>query len=685
MRMSERLRVCARVAALLIVIGILGMPRPASAATVGFHSAWVSQDPWPTLAPGSVTRYTVRFRNVGTESWIRGVPGRQVNLGINGDDRSQSSLGVGWASPDRPAIQTEAIVGPDQIGTFTFSVRAPAQAGTYTLSLRPVADGTAWLEDEGVFLVIVSESSFHSRWLSQSPWLTMTPGQVSDPYTIAFLNTGTSTWQKGAVGIAQANLGVNGDNRSFAGMSVDWPSPDRVAIQTESSVPARSVGTFTFRVRAPSTPGRYDLHLRPVIDGVTWMEDEGVFLVVQVAPGSATPTPTPTPTLTGPPPPPPPPPAPSPTMTPTATPTVAPTPTATPTPTPTATPTPTPTPTPGPNDTVIQSGLSIPWDLAFAPDGRMFVTIRSGQIRIYASGAAGAALLSTTAVTSMHATGEAGLMGIAIDPSFASNGFVYVCASRDDPTWRNQVLRYRASGNTLTFDGYVIQNGIAANTIHDGCRIRFGFDGKLWVTMGDAANSANAQDPNSLNGKVLRVNTDGSIPTDNPILPGATGRTAAYTMGHRNPQGITFQPGTGRAFEVEHGEGTHDEINVLVAGANYGWPSEEGPTGRAGFVDPVWSSGSVTLATSGATFVTGTAWGTRDGSLFVATLKESDLRRFSVSGTTVTAAEVLCNGKYGRLRAVVQGPDGALYITTSNGSNDRIVRLAPGPSTTCTP
>jgi glucose/arabinose dehydrogenase len=678
---SRLLALGAGVTAIAIAVAALAVPQSASAAIPGFHSAWVSQDPWPTLAPGATAQYTVRFRNAGTESWVRGVPGRQVNLGINGDDRSQSALGIGWASPDRPAIQNEPVVVPEQIGSFTFTIRAPAQPGTYTLHLRPVADGTAWLEDEGVFLVVVSQSSFHSRWLSQSPWPTMTPGQISSPYTTTFLNIGTSTWQKGAVGSAQANLGINGDDRSFAAaMSVDWLSPDRVAAQTEQSVPPGAIGTFTFRFRAPTTPGRYELHLRPVIDGVTWMEDQGIYLVVQVIPG-ATATPSASPSPTSPPPPPPPPP-------PTSTPTQSPTPTATPTPTPTATATPTPTPTPtpsppGPPDTVIQSGLSIPWDLAFAPDGRMFVTIRSGQVRIYASSAVGAALLSTTNVAAVHASGEAGVMGIAIDPAFATNGFVYVCASRDDPTWMNQVLRYRATGNALAFDGYVIRNGMAANTIHDGCRIRFGPDGKLWVTMGDGAVSSRAQDPNSLNGKVLRVNSDGSIPTDNPILPGASARTAAYSMGHRNPQGIAFQAGTGRVFEVEHGEGTHDEINIITAGANYGWPTHEGPVDQEGFVDPAWSSGSVTLATSGATFVNGTAWGSRDGSLFVATLKESDLRRFTVSGTTVTAAEVLCNGKYGRLRAAVQGPDGALYVTTSNGTNDRIVRLAPGPTTNC--
>jgi glucose/arabinose dehydrogenase len=195
--------------------------------------------------------------------------------------------------------------------------------------------------------------------------------------------------------------------------------------------------------------------------------------------------------------------------------------------------------------------------------------------------------------------------------------------------------------------------------------------------MGDAGDTANAQNPNVLNGKVLRVNSDGTIPADNPILPGATARTAMYTMGNRNPQGLTFEPGTGRVIEVEHGDDTHDEINVLRAGANYGYPVCRGPCGDPRFVDPAWSSGNVTLATSGADFARGVQWGAYDGSLFVATLKETDLRRFTLAGAVATQRDIFFDGTYGRMRTARQGPDGSLYVTTSNGSGDRVIRITP--------
>lgn len=339
------------------------------------------------------------------------------------------------------------------------------------------------------------------------------------------------------------------------------------------------------------------------------------------------------------------------------------------------------TATPVPKDPVladapVQTGLRAPWDLAFAPDGRMFVTERPGAVLVFESGAPNARRLSTYTVENVRAQGESGLMGIALDPDFASNGSVYVCASRmDEGEWRNQVLRLKANGNDLAFDRYVIRAGMRAAAIHDGCGLRFGPDRKLWITMGESGTRPLAQNVASFNGKILRVETDGSVPSDNPVLPGASGRTAVWSFGHRNPQGLAFQPGTGVPFEIEHGADTHDEINVLQAGANYGWPTAEGPDPQRRFVDPKWSSGNVTLATAGGTFVTGANWGTWSGSLFVATLKETDLRRFVVDGTTVTAADVLLNGRYGRLRTPVLGPDGALYITTSNGSGDRIVRV----------
>ena len=440
--------------------------------------------------------------------------------------------------------------------------------------------------------------------------------------TITFRNAGTRSWRRGVFG-EQVNLGINGDDRTLSAYGVNWPTPDRPAIQNEALVAPGQNATFTFAMRGPATPGTYQLHLRPVVDGVTWMEDEGVFMYITVR-GAVTRVPT----LTA---------------------------------------------------TTIRSGLSIPWDLAFAPDGRMFVTERVGNLLVYASAAPNAAQLSNTAVApNIRANGEAGAMSIELDPAFAQNGLLYVCASvTDGGQWLNQVLRYRMSGNTPVLESHVIRFGMLANTTHDGCRIRFGPDGKLWVTMGDAGNTANAQDPNALNGKVLRLNSDGTIPADNPVIAGSAGRSAVYTWGNRNPQGLTFEPGTGRPFEVEHGDSTHDEINILVSGANYGYPICRGPCGDPRFVDPAWSSGSSTFATSGADFARGPQWGAWDGSLFVANLKESDLRRFTISGATATQREILYNGVYGRLRTVRQGPDGSLYITTSNLTGDLVVRLTP--------
>jgi len=345
------------------------------------------------------------------------------------------------------------------------------------------------------------------------------------------------------------------------------------------------------------------------------------------------------------------------------------------------TPTPSPTPTPVPKvpaitDSPVQIGLRVPWDLAFAPDGRMFVTERIGNVLIFESGATNARRIGHFSLPDVRAQGESGLMGIALDPDFARTGLLYVCASRiDQGEWRNQVLRLRATGNEIALDGFVIRTGMRAAVAHDGCTLRFGPDRKLWVSMGESTIGRLAQDVTSLNGKILRLNTDGSIPPDNPVLPGRSEPSAIWSYGHRNPQGITFQPGAGAVFEVEHGEDIEDEINVLEKGANYGWPIVEGPDPSKRFKDPVWSSGPATIANSGATFVTGAMWGTWSGSLFIAQLKEADLRRYVVEGTTVTPAEILLNGKYGRLRSPVLGPDGALYVTTSNGSGDRIVRV----------
>lgn len=348
--------------------------------------------------------------------------------------------------------------------------------------------------------------------------------------------------------------------------------------------------------------------------------------------------------------------------------------------------------------TVVQDGLLYPWDVAFAPGGQMFVTERPGRVKVFASGGKDASLLATNPISHMRAEGEAGLMGIAVDPAFASNRLVYVCASRDyNGNWLNQVLRYRVRANwTLEFDRYVIRLGMRANTIHNGCAVEFGPDGKLWVSMGDANNAALAQNPTALNGKILRVTPSGSVPSTNPIMPGTSTRTIVYSMGHRNPQGIAFHPISGRVYAIEHGPDRSDEINWIRkasggVGRNYGWPCYTGNNsvyswisacnGNGPFTKPAWQSGSFTIATSGAAFVTGSDWDSFRKNLFVAQLKERDLRRFSVDpdGTPVRYRATYFNLKWGRLRGVVLGPGNRLYLTTSNGSNDKVIRIRAVP------
>lgn len=329
---------------------------------------------------------------------------------------------------------------------------------------------------------------------------------------------------------------------------------------------------------------------------------------------------------------------------------------------------------------VIQQNLIHPWDVAFDPLGRMYVTERRGKILLFQGGGTNAPRLRTHTISNVHAEGESGLMGITVDPAFSQNRFIYVCVSREDEgEWRNQVMRYVVNGSSFYFDRYVIRSGIRAATIHDGCRLRFGPDGKLWITMGDANVSSRAQDPDSLNGKVLRVNRDGSIPSDNPILKGAAGRTAAYSFGHRNPQGLAFHPDTGVPYEIEHGPSEDDEINRLRPGANFGWPNQTGADGPGGYYDPCWESNAPTIATSGGDFGRTAAWGDYRNHLFVATLKEQDLRRFSFNaeGTVATQRAISFNGTWGRLRGVTAVPSGRLYVTTSNGSNDKVIRITP--------
>jgi glucose/arabinose dehydrogenase len=331
---------------------------------------------------------------------------------------------------------------------------------------------------------------------------------------------------------------------------------------------------------------------------------------------------------------------------------------------------------------VVQEGLEHPWDIAFAPDGRMLVTERAGRVLVFESAAPDAPLLHSATIPDVRAELESGLMGIAID-----GATVFVCASRDPggdagEPWRVELLHSTLvdDGSLAPFDVVPIGDAMGGPR-HQGCAVEVA-DGALWVSIGEAnqpAGENRAQDPGSLNGKILRLALDGSIPDNNPF------DSAVYSLGHRNPPGIAVSA-SGLVVAAEHGTDVNDEVNVIVAGGNYGYPcftgaSEVGPIPEgcgpaSDCAAPAWASGSPTLATSGATFLVGPSWGDWEGDLVVTTLKEEDLRRFTVSASgELTPVDTVVDGQFGRLRAAVIGPDGALYLSTANGPGDRIVRV----------
>jgi glucose/arabinose dehydrogenase len=334
---------------------------------------------------------------------------------------------------------------------------------------------------------------------------------------------------------------------------------------------------------------------------------------------------------------------------------------------------------------VVLTNLEVPWSLAFAPDGRLFITERPGRVRI----AQGNALLPqpALAVNDVAATGEAGVMGIALHPSFSSNRFVYIAytARLAGGGMVNRVVRYREAGNQLG-EAMVIIDNIPAANIHDGCRIKFGPDGKLYVSMGDAAVPSVSQDLASLNGKILRMNDDGSLPADNPFPA-----SFVYSLGHRNPQGIDWQPGTGELWGTEHGATGNDELNRLLPGRNYGWPVIEANRTQAGMETPVLFYDPA-IAPSGLAFYsplgagTGLAIAGFRNNAFFATLRGLHLHRVIFNPgdpRSVSSEERLLENRFGRIRDVVAGPDGAIYFCTNNrdgrgspaADDDRVIRI----------
>jgi aldose sugar dehydrogenase len=336
----------------------------------------------------------------------------------------------------------------------------------------------------------------------------------------------------------------------------------------------------------------------------------------------------------------------------------------------------------------ILTGLSNPWDIGFLPGdttaATYFYTQRAGPVRVHINGDLNPDRLIVDP-DDVSSFSESGMMGLAVDPNFASNNFLYTCYTSSND---NRLVRWTVN-NTLdgiVGDGAVILQFVGS-PFHDGCRIRFGPDGKLWATIGDAAIGELPQDLNSPNGKVLRINSDGSTPSDNPFV-GLPVDDRIYTFGHRNPQGIAFQPGTNQPYSMEHGPNVNDEVNRLVAGGNSGWDPVPGYNQDVPMTDlqkfpdamiPAWRSGdSFTLAPSGGTFLTGPQWKSWENQLVVAFLKDSKARVMFLDGNgdVAFATQILENGS--RLRSAVQGPDGNLYITTdTGGGGDAIWKVVP--------
>lgn len=344
---------------------------------------------------------------------------------------------------------------------------------------------------------------------------------------------------------------------------------------------------------------------------------------------------------------------------------------------------------PGPFEPrTIARNLETPWSLAFAPDGRLFVAERPGRIRIIRRDSL---MAEPWAVIPVHESAasslETGLMGLALDPEFARNHRVYVCYTQaaTDGALTNRIsvlTEARGRGMNLT----VLVDRIPAGSYHDGCRLKFGPDGKLYATTGDATGTPSeagaAQLTSSLAGKILRLNPDGSVPRDNPF-PGSY----VWSYGHRNPQGLAFEPGTGRLIATEHGTGGdgNNELNVIERGRNYGWPTVIGAAQDPRFTPPIYVGED---APTGATFVTSTRYPGLRGSLLVTTLSSRRLLQFvfrTGGSTAVAERRALIENTYGRLRDVIEGPDGFLYLATSNrdgrgqpaAEDDRVIRLLP--------
>lgn len=323
-----------------------------------------------------------------------------------------------------------------------------------------------------------------------------------------------------------------------------------------------------------------------------------------------------------------------------------------------------------PVDYTIESfveGLEVPWSIVFTSPDRILVTERPGRLRVIENGKLNPTPLKT--FDEVVSDGEEGLMGLTLHPDYANNKLIYVSYAYDgaeDMTVK--VVQYKDNGSSLSDEKIIIDN-LPARQYHAGCRIRFGPDDKLYITTGDAGERHLAQEVDNLYGKILRINDDGTIPADNPF-PGSP----VWSLGHRNPQGIDWYPGTDVLYSTEHGPsgfdgpGGGDEVNVIVKGGNYGWPIVSHENSKEGMISPVLVFTPAEAPASGM-FYSGDNLPQFKNNFFFGCLRGRGIIRVEVDPndpSKVKSFEKMSSVNYGRIRDITQGPDGAIYFATSN-------------------
>lgn len=327
-------------------------------------------------------------------------------------------------------------------------------------------------------------------------------------------------------------------------------------------------------------------------------------------------------------------------------------------------------------DSIVAEGLRFPWEITWGADNHIWLTERSGKISRF--NPATGVITPVITISDVVSNNEGGLLGMVLHPSFSSNNFVYVVYNYNNGgNYREKVVRFTYNGTTFTNPLTLIEN-IAASSIHNGSRLLIVND-KLFITTGDASNTSLPQNTSSLNGKILRINLDGSIPTDNPIAG-----NAIWTTGHRNPQGLVYA--NNKLYSSEHGPSNDDEINIIEKGRNYGWPDIEGlcnTTAEQTFcsannvAQPI-KTWTPTTAPSGMDYYNNDLIPQWKNSLLLTALKDSRLYQLKLNnnGSAIESTTEFYVNKYGRMRDVCISPAGKVYICTSNGTNDKIIEIS---------